>query len=190
MNCRKTKQLLHDLADGRLAEPVARAVQRHVAECSDCRVAQQRDRQLQQLLAVKRHETPGAMYFDNFLDEFHQRLAAATAPRPSFWMQLCARLHLQPVPTLRLGYAHALGATLALALLWRGLSAVELPAHSERPDFSVPHSTPRVLATALPARVSEPPALPVLTAAFDAPRYILDRLTASSSSYEVASIRF
>ena len=191
MNCQKTKELLHDCADGRLAEPVARAVQRHVAECSDCRVFQQRELRLQQLLAVKRHETPGADYFDNFLGEFQRRLAVATAPRPTLWQQVCARLHLPSVLVMRPGYAQALGTALVVVLIWRGLAAVELPAGGERQDFTIPHSTPRAIAAVLPDNPASAAVLPVLTqVAFNAPRYVLDRIAATPVSYEVASIHF
>jgi len=196
MDCRNTKQLLHDFADGRLAESVARDVQRHMAECSDCRVFQQRDMHLQQLLAVKRHEMPGAAYFDNFLSEFHQRLVAETAPRPSFWQQLCERLNIQPVPKLRLSYAHALGAAFALALIWRGLMLVESPSNVGRQDFAIPHSTPQMIASELPTRSAELkladlPVFPILAGtAFGAPRYVLDHIAATPASYEVASIHF
>ena len=189
MNCRKTKELLHDFADGRLTEMVALNVQRHLTECSDCRVFQQREHRLQQLLAVKRHETPGTAYFDNFLGEFHRRLAVETAPRPSYWQQLCQRLHLEPIPTVNFGYAHALGAAVALVLLWRGLASVELPTGGERQDFTASHSTPRMIASALPAKPTETPVLAQV--ALNAPRYVLDRLAATTpASYEVASLHF
>ena len=191
MDCRQTKELFHDFADGRLAEPVARDLQRHLAECSDCRVFQQRDQRLQQLLAVKRYETPGADYFNNFLGEFHQRLAVATAPRESYWVQFCRRLHLQPIPLLHLRYTHALGAAVALVLIWRGLVAVELPTGGERQDFSSSHSTPQMIAATLPAPTSQLPALPVLAqVALNTPRYVLDHIAAAPASYEVASIHF
>ena len=186
MDCRQTKELLHDLADGRLVEPVAEQVQRHFSECSDCRVFQQREHRLQQLLAVKRHEKPGAAYLENFLGEFHRRMEAEMAPQPGFWRQLGDRLHLQPLPSFRLGYLHALGAAVVLVLIWRGLVAIELPASSERQDFGIPHSTPNTLTATLPANRA---GLPLLAqVAF--PRYVLDRIAAAPVSYEVASIHF
>lgn len=191
MDCRQTKELLHDFTDGRLVEPVARDVQRHVAECSDCRVFQQRDRRLQQLLIVKRHETPGVAYFDNFLGEFHQRLAAETAPRVSFWQQLRGQFNLPPMPVFRFGYTHALGAAFALALIWRGLVAIELPASSERQDFAAPLSTPHLLTATLPVTDTDSPVLPVLAqVALNTPRYVLDHIAAAPASYAVASIHF
>ena len=191
MDCRQTRELLHDFADGRLAEPVARQVQRHVAECSDCRVVQQRGHRLQQLLAVKRHEKPGAAYLDNFLGEFHRRLADEMAPQPSFWRQLGERFHLQPLTSFRLGYPHALGAAVALLLVWRGLVAIELPASSERQDFTIPHSTPNMLTATLPVKTADRAVLPLLAqVAFNTPRYVLDHIAAAPVSYEVASIHF
>ena len=183
MNCRQTKQLLHDLTDGRLTEPVAREIQRHVAECSDCRVFQQRDQQLQQLIAVKRHETPGADYFNNFLDEFHQRLAAATAPRITFWQRLGDRFRIDPLVVFRSGFVPALGAAFVVALLLRGTTLPGQNDHSGAPTLATPN-TPA-------APVLEAPALlAVAQSDFRTPRYVLDRITAAPASYEVASIHF
>ena len=93
--------------------------------------------------------------------------------------------------SLRLGYANALGAAFALVLVWRGLAAVELPAGSERQDFAVPHSTPRLIVSALPADAADTPVLAVLAqAAFTSPRYVLDHIATAPASYELASIHF
>jgi len=181
MNCRQTKQLLHDCADGRLTESVARDVQRHVAECSDCRVFQHRDRQLQQLLAVKRHETPGPNYFNNFLGEFHQRVATATALRRTFWQRLSDRFHLDPIVVLRSSFMPALGAAFVVALLLRGSI---LPARVEQP------SPPSLTAYQALSLASAPALLAAAQADFRTPRYMLDRITATPASYEVASIHF
>jgi hypothetical protein len=166
-------------------------------------VAQERALRLQQLLAVKRHETPGSHYFDNFLDNFHRRLAAATAPQPTLWERICARFHLEPAPRLRYGFVHALGVVFALALIWQGLIASDLPvatsSDSTAPAFTnlpdpAPSSTPSVIASKLPASVLPPmhtlPAAPVVTRDFNSPRYILDRISLTPASYEVASIHF
>jgi anti-sigma-K factor RskA len=53
-------------------------LQRHLDDCTDCRVLAQRATRLQRLLALKRYEQPPAGYHDNFLGEFHRRLAAVT----------------------------------------------------------------------------------------------------------------
>ena len=177
MNCRQTKQLFRDFADGRLTESVAGEVQRHVVECSDCRVFQQRDRQLQQLLAVKRHETPGPDYFNNFLGEFHQRLAEATAPRPTFWQRLSDQFHLDPVVVLRSGFVPALGAAFVVALLLRGSVLPSRVEHS-----SVPAATMTTVAA--------PVLLEMAQADLQTPRYVLDRIATAPASYDVASIHF
>jgi len=182
MNCRQTKQLLHDFTDGRLAESVAREVQRHVAECSDCRVFQQRDRQLQQLLAVKRHETPGPDYFNNFLVEFHQRLAEVTAPRATFWQRLSDRLRIEPLVVLRSGFMPALGAAFVVALLLRG-SALPARVESHTPNVAMLNAT-------TVSTVEAPALLAVAQTDFHTPRYVLDRITTAPASYEVASIHF
>ena len=186
MNCCQTKQLLHDLADGRLTESVARDIQRHVAECSDCRVFQQRDRQLQQLLAVKRHETPGPSYFTNFLSDFHKRLAEANAPRPTFWKQLSDRFACDPLVALRSGFAPALGAAFVVALLLRGSGLTSRVEHPNASNITVPHRL-----AAVPSAVDAPSSLlTVAQADFHTPRYVLDRIAAAPASYDVASIHF
>jgi len=202
MDCKKAQRLIHDLGNG-----VSHDVQRHVSECSDCRVAQQRALHLQQLLSVKRHETPGQHYFDSFLGNFQRRLAAELAPPPTFWQRVFTRLHIEPVPRLRYGYAHALGVAFAVALVWRGLVATDLPVNADRPAdndllaptlatsaLPAPSSTPQMIASALP--VSQPQSinpfvLPAISMRdFNSPRYILDRINLSPASYEVASIHF
>lgn len=194
MDCKKAQRLIQER--GAAAGPEAH---RHATECSDCRVTQQRALHLQQLLAVKRHETPGAHYFDNFLGDFHRRLAVATAPRPTLWQKICTRLHLEPVAQLRYGYAHALGVVFAVALVWRGLVSLDLPANIESDVMAIkPTSTPRMLAAALPVHAPVAPVAntPIVIPAaatradFTAPRYVLDRINVSPANYEVASIHF
>jgi hypothetical protein len=211
MDCRKAQLLVEDLAEGRLTDAFARELQRHLADCTDCRVAQQRAARLQQLLSVKRHESPGPEYFDGFLHEFHRRVAIATAPRPKFWEQALAGLRIQNVPTLRYGFAHAFGVMIACGMVLRGLMTTDLAgdlAHADGADLGAlhlqaanavpaPHSQPRRIAVTLPW--STEPVLPASGALSipvapqdepSAPRYVLDRISLSPLSYEVASIHF
>ena len=211
MDCRKAQRLVQDLADGRLTDGRARELQRHLTDCTDCRVTQQRASRLQQLLSVKRHELPGSEYFDGFLQEFHQRLATATAPQPRFWERALATLRIQNVPTLRYGFAHAFGVVIACGMVLRGLMTTDLASDVARADAlnfgtlhlqaanasPAPHSQPRRIAVTLPQSV-EPVlatsgALSVPVAPRDepnTPRYVLDRINLSPPSYEVASIHF
>lgn len=210
MDCKKTQRLINELGDGRIKKSEARAIQQHLGECSDCRVTQQRSLRLQQLLSVKRHENPGADYFDNFLGEFQQRLAKETAPRPSLWERFCGHLHIQPVFSMRYGFAHALGVVLAIAGVWRGLSAGDFSANSNQAaalDLSAPrlvsstqpasHSTPRKIVSALPTPHAKAAVVPsgalVIPESvrddFTSPGYALDQF-AAAPAYEVASIHF
>ena len=76
MKCEQVQRLFDDLASGRLPEPLAQDARRHLADCTDCRVQQQRLAKLQRLLTLKRYEQPAPAYFDNFTAEFHARLEA------------------------------------------------------------------------------------------------------------------
>lgn len=197
MNCKQAQRLI-------LSDAANSDVQRHLADCSDCRVAQQRALRLQQLLTVKRHETPGQHYFDGFLDNFHRRLATTTAPQPTFWQRCCARLRIEPVPRLRYGFAHALGVAFAVALVSRTWITADLPINHAAEDsiapqiatssLPAPQSMPRMIAASLPAQPAAPTALvfPALATrpGFDAPRYVLDRFSLTPASYEVANIHF
>jgi hypothetical protein len=211
MNCDNAQRLVQNLADGSLSDDVARQFQRHLADCTDCRVAHQRVARLQQLLAIKRHEQPGQVYFDGFLREFHQRLAEATAPQPTLWERLLDALHIQNVPTLRHGFAHAFGVVIAAGMITRGLISADAsrdvsqlnalgygtaqlqPANT----LPAPHSMPPKIASLLPPSADPTSSaggaliLPIEPQSESStPRYVLDRISRSASSYEVASIHF
>ena len=207
MNCSKAQRLVQDFADGRLTDGLARELQRHVTDCSDCRVAQQRATRLQQLFALKRHEHAGAHYFDNFLDNFHRRLALEIAPRPTLWERMLGALHIQNVPSLRYGFANAFGVVLACGMVLRGLISMDLGSAVARTDAlnfgasqvqTAPHSQPPRIASILPrtpgpASTAGSGALIIPIAARgepSTPRYVLDRISLSPASYEVASIHF
>jgi hypothetical protein len=211
MNCSKAQRLVQDLAAGQLTDGVARELQRHVTDCTDCRVAQQRASRLQQLLSVKRHEQPGQDYFDSFLREFHHRLAEATAPQPTLWERMLGALHIQNVPTFRYGFAHAFGVVIAAGMILRGFISADASRDVSRLDalsfgtsqlqaassLPAPHSMPPRIASLLP--LSPDPTssaggaliLPIEPRSEPStPRYVLDRISRSVSSYEVASIHF
>jgi len=211
MNCDKAQRLVQEFTDGRLTDGVARELQRHVNDCTDCRVAQQRATRLQQLFSVKRHEQPGQGYFDGFLREFHQRLAEATAPRPTLWERLLGALHVQSVPTLRHGFAHAFGVVIAAGMILRGLVSADASRDVSRLDalsfgtpqlqaasaLPTPHSMPPKIASLLPQSLDSASSaggaliLPIEPRSeASTPRYVLDRISRSASSYEVASIHF
>ena len=79
MDCKKTQQLFDDLWHQRLTPETDAQVRQHLADCTDCRVLEQRSARLQRLLALKRYERPAPAYFDNFLSEFHRRLLTEMA---------------------------------------------------------------------------------------------------------------
>ena len=217
MDCRKTQRLLDDLVGGRLSEDSARQVQRHMEECTDCRVASQRAARLQQLLAFKRYERPSPGYFDNLLREFHQRLEAETAPRVSLWDHIVNNLALEPVRTWRHGFSGAVGVVLAAVLIWRGLHSPDVAPSADTLNASVanpihlfasgtlpaPHSTPQSIAATLPiptciahdgdlaSSAGSTVIIPTVVADdTSATRYVLDRIGITPASYEVASVHF
>ncbi len=216
MDCRKAQRLFDDLTDGRLPETVARQLQRHVEECSDCRVAGQRAARLQQLLAMKRYEQPSPVYSNNFLSEFHQRLEAETAPRVSLWDRIVNNLAIEPVRTWRYGFSGAMGMALAVVLIWRGFNSSDVNPPSDTDLTSAPnpahilasstlpasHSTPRSITSILPVslrstrdevRASSAGSdviIPAAAPSANATRYVLDRIGITPANYEVASIHF
>ena len=217
MDCKKAQRHFDDLAGGQISETVARQVQRHLRDCTDCRVAHQRAGRLQQMLTLKRYERPSSGYLDRFLGEFHQRLDVETAPRVTWWDRIVNNLAIEPVRAWRYGFTGAVGVALAVTMLWRGFSspdvnsaATAVPTSQSDPaplfvssPLPAPHSTPQMIAATLP--VSSRPTrdeagipsagnvviIPV--AAHNdtsAPRYVLDRIGVTPASYEVASIHF
>lgn len=175
MDCKQAQRWYDDLADGRLAEDRAVELRRHLAECTDCRVAEQRALRLQQLLHLKRHEQPPPGYFNNFLADFHRRLDAEEQARASRWQWV--RALWQPLPTVRYALVTVASLTLAIGLFWQ-LNAAPRTAVQNQPvgpaQIVAQHDI--TLAEAVP--------LPVT------PRYVLDRITVTPASYEAGSVRF
>ena len=200
MNCKKAQRLYDDLADGRLPETQATELRRHMADCTDCRVIQQRAARLQQLLALKPYEQPPPAYFDNFLDEFHRRLDTDRA-RGRWWERWTSQLTLESAPIWRYGLATVAVVLLAGGVYWQacqplGLVAKADPAHT-------PATAPIRLATAMestfpmePSRTaphlasSGPVIVPVADNGPSAPRYVLDRISVTPASYEAGNIHF
>ena len=185
MDCKQAQRWHDELADGRLAEAQAAALRRHLTDCTDCRVAQQRAVRLQQFLALKRHELPPPAYFPNFTAEFHQRLAAVEARLP-WWQALLHRIEW-PAPALRYATATLAGALLTLgAFHWTQTnSIVPLPV-AQRPLTETASLT---TASAAPTPgLTLIPATP--TTATEADGYVLDRIAITPASYEGGSVRF
>ncbi len=213
MDCKKVQRIFDDFAEGRLPEATARQLSRHVEDCTDCRVMQQRAARLQQLLAVKRHEQPGAEYFSNFVGEFHRRLQAEADVRPAWWRRWAASFTVEPSLVWRYSFAGAMAVFFAFSIvssrviLSAGRPAAADPLQSAAgmaspllAEASLPasHSTPTMaVASILPRSVqpSSAGSVVIIPAAAssdndeaNAPRYVLDRIT--PASYEVASIHF
>ena len=213
MDCKKARRLFDDLADGRLAELVGSDLQRHIADCTDCRVLQQRAARLQRLLALKRYEQPSSQYSRLFLSEFHRRLEAETRARPGWWEQFLDSIIIEPARTWPYGFAGAAGIALAVGvLIWSGNGRAPRDrrlVHEDRPtpisspspvltaaSVPAPHSLPRSIAATLPrsSDASSAGSVVIIPAAArddaSAPRYVLDRITVTPASYEVASVHF
>jgi hypothetical protein len=209
MNCQQTQHLFDDLAAGRLPEPVAGDVRRHIGECTDCRVAQQRAARLQQLLALKRHEHPGSAYFDGFLNEFHRRLEAETAPRVRWWGLVWDQLTLRPA----YGWAAAVTAVAVVGMFLFDPSSANPPVHVVAPNVSAvavvsppvvehPDSPVLVASPAGPLRGIEAESASIVTPGgvvimpavahsnYSAPRYVLDHIALTPVAYEAANVHF
>ena len=185
MDCKKAQRWHDELAEGRLAETQATDLRRHLSECTDCRVAQQRATRLQQLLALKRHELPPPAYFANFTNEFHRRLAAEEARAP-WWQQVADRLAWSSLPALRYASATLAGVLLTLgAFHWtQSNSVVPSPIAQQAPAEAASLTT----ASATPT-----PGLRLMPAALESAAdagYVLDRIAVTPASYEGGSVRF
>ncbi|HVM60945.1 MAG TPA: zf-HC2 domain-containing protein [Verrucomicrobiae bacterium] len=121
MNCEKVQTLFDDLSENRLDPETAARVRQHLADCTDCRVLEQRAARLQRLLALKRYERPSPEYRDGFLSEFHQRLAAETQRTP-WWERAVGRIDsllvAGTVQVWRYGLASAMGVAVVVGVMW------------------------------------------------------------------------
>jgi hypothetical protein len=184
MDCSKAQQLWHER--DRLSEPVAAELHRHLADCSDCRVARQRAVRLQQLLSLKRHETPGPAYFAGFVGEFHRRLAAAEA-QPAWYERILPAVSFES-PLWRYGFTAAATASILVAALfyWQGTELGPVTRAATEP------ATQMVAIATRPAPVVTPSVIlmPEAPNASSQPRYVLDRITITPASYEPGSVRF
>lgn len=205
MDCKRTQQLIGDLSKDRLPESVAREVRLHLADCTDCRVLEQRAARLQRLLALKRYEQPVPGYHENFLAEFHRRLEAKQRSRAALWTRIVESLTLEPARVWRYGFAATAGVALMAGVTVMSLRAPQQPlVPMSRPVARVTEDRP----TPPPSPAQEaPPERPsaIETALVQSPRsaasddefveplepsYALDRVTIIPVGYEVASIRF
>ncbi len=214
MNCRTVQRWLDDLADGRIAGPQADQMRQHIAECTDCRVFSQRTARVQRLIALKRYEQPAPNATEQFLAEFHQRLAAITQ-RPSWGERLAEGWTAWlaggwPIPRLALAGVAALFVVTGVAFTVRQRRQTA-PATVVLRTPSVTNAPAQVLAVApvtgfvpqpqltvaVPANpamaVSEP--APVFAPAAvrlgeRSPRYVLDRLTITPASYDGPNVQF
>lgn len=214
MNCKKAQQLFDVLSSGRLSETLSHELRRHLDDCTDCRVLEQRAARLQRLLALKRHERPAPEYFQNFLGQFHERLQADTGRRAGLWGRLVGRISsgspAEPLPVWRYGFAGAAAITLAIGLTWMSVRPPSQTSGTARAPIIVVPSPETLAAVSVPAPQSAPhyitspsPRSSDIFAKDDlllvpateqpvpsTPRYVLDRITITPASYEVANVHF
>jgi hypothetical protein len=219
MNCQKTQQMFDDLAHERLAPATAAQVRQHLADCTDCRVVEQRIGRLQRLLALKRYERPAPEYFDNFLSEFHGRVVAE-AQKIGWWEKLLGRmddlLAVQSMRVWRYSFTSAVGVAAVVGMTWMGLRQTGDPAiaamdQTTTADSSLataeamlppPHSTPQTIVASLPSlsassadyQPSSASSVVLVPAPahtdYSTPRYVLDRISVTPASYDVPSVHF
>ena len=218
MDCKKAQRLFDDLSRERLASGLATEVRQHLADCTDCRVLEQRMARLQRLLALKRHEHPSPEYFENFLSEFHNRLLAETQPRPRWWERALGGIDelvaAQSMRVWRYGLAGAMSVTVAVGLMWMGLGPTNESTGDPMATFNSPLMGTQIsLAGGLPSDSMETsipltglahvvPAdyelamakSPVATLAVartesTTPQYVLDRIS-TPASYDVPNVHF
>ena len=217
MDCRKTQRLFDEFADGRLSAPLAKQLQQHLIDCTDCRVAQQRAARLRRLLALKRYEQPAKTYFQGFMDEFHRRLQAETVSPASLWTRLKAQWQdfqtPTPVWTLRYGLTGAAGVLLVAGIAsWmvvhqtkpmvaKGMAPIAVQnANGASPTGSSPvlvaqEDSSADLASLARDISTDPTTHMVLVPATagsetSAPRYVLDHLVITPASYEGPRVDF
>ena len=130
MDCQKAQTLFDELSQNRLDSETALQVRQHLADCTDCRVLEQRAARLQRLLALKRYEQPAPEYLDNFLSEFHSRLMAETQ-QPAWWERALGRIDsLLVVGTMRVwryGVASAMGVAVVVSVMWMSVRQANAP---------------------------------------------------------------
>jgi hypothetical protein len=217
MNCQKTQRLVDDLAHERLAPATAAQVRQHLADCTDCRVVEQRIGRLQRLLALKRYERPTPEYFDNFLSEFHGRVLAE-AQKIGWWEKLLGHvddlLVTESMRMWRYSFTSAVGVAAVVGLTWMGLRQTGDPAVAAMDQTTTagsslavaetmlppPHSTPQTIVASLPnlltadyqpASASSVVLVPAPAHTDSSiPRYVLDRISVTPASYDVPSVHF
>jgi predicted anti-sigma-YlaC factor YlaD len=219
MNCQKTQQLFDDLAHERLAPTTAAQVRQHLADCTDCRVVEQRAGRLQRLLALKRYERPAPDYFDNFLSEFHGRISAE-ARKIGWWEKFLGRvddlLAIGSMRVWRYSFTSALGVAAVVGMTWMGLRQTGDPAIAAMDQTTTdgsslavaeamlppPHSTPQTIVASLPSLSASSADYQPASASsvvlvpapahtdYSTPRYVLDRISVTPASYDVPSVHF
>jgi predicted anti-sigma-YlaC factor YlaD len=129
MDCKKAQSLFDDLSQNRLDPETAAQVRQHLADCTDCRVLEQRAARLQRLLALKRYERPASEYLGDFLAEFHGRLVAARQ-RTAWWERVLEHIDgLLAVGTMRVwryGVASAMGLAVVVAVMWMSVRQTDV----------------------------------------------------------------
>ena len=113
-----------------------------------------KDEQLARLLRLKRHEKPGADYFDGFLNDFHayQRKALATQSAASLWWErVCTALSALRRPSTAWAAVGAYAGVMLLIHAWPApdhakqttvVISGQAPALPPVPESPAPFTTP------------------------------------------------
>lgn len=207
MDCRKAQELFDDLSRERLAPETAAEVRQHLADCTDCRVQEQRAACLQRLLALKRYEQPAPEYFESFVSEFHSRLLAE-AQRTGRWERALGRIEellaVESARIWRYRFASAMGVAVVVGLMWMGVrqtdetsSVTDLMtgANSSLAFAGTTPSTPSTMTAGLPSLLQVTPSeyepgAASTRADSPTPRYVLDRISVTPANYDVPNVQF
>lgn len=91
---------------------------------------------LQKLLQVKRHETPGEEYFDHFVAEFHRYQRAPLIKEQTGWEKFCDEFQNLMAFAPRPAFAFSGGLAACLLVLGLALGGFHTPVSQQAPAFA------------------------------------------------------
>jgi anti-sigma factor RsiW len=120
-SCKMFRPMLSAYAANELSEPDRHSIGVHLSSCEECRESAQKTLVLRSLLALKRHEQPGELFYRHFLSGVRQRLYSEVWVRPSLWQRIVGWFEIPVWSSSMLRGVTAVAAVAALLLslaLW------------------------------------------------------------------------